>query len=783
MRKVIPINFEWYFKTYEKNDEKRISFDDLEIVDIPHQVVELPLNNFNERSYQDVFSYYKVFKLSEKDQGKLCHILCEGILHHAKIYINGHYVGEHYGGYTPFEFEMSEHISYTNDNILAIIVDTKELDELPPFGGVVDYLGYGGIYREVSLILRDEQYIEYLFIEQLSEKDLKIHVKTKKHHGDISLEIKDDEGKTVYINKDTIKHSLSHYYVEIEHPILWDLEHPHLYQLNVKIKDQDQTDEINENFGMRTIEFKKEGFYLNGKNVKLIGLNRHQSYPYVGYAMPKSMQEKDADLLKYHLGVNIVRTSHYPQSKHFLKRCDEIGLLVFEEIPGWQHIGNEIFQQRSLDALKEMILRDRNHPSIIMWGVRINESADHHDFYQKTNELAKSLDPSRPRGGVRNFEKSELLEDVYTYNDFSHTGKNKGLLPKHKVTDKKNPYLVTEYNGHMFPTKRFDDESHRIEHLKRHLNVINEALNPKNNISGAIGWSMFDYHTHKDFGSGDRVCYHGVLDMFRLDKIASLAYQTLKDDEPILEVTSKMHIGDYKGGLLKEVYVMTNLDEVMLYKNEMLIGTFKPDKKAYPHLKHPPIIMTDFIGESLEKNEKMSKKDARKIKEIFKAIMTYGNKLSLKHKLSMLFMLKKYHLSMDDGVKLFFKYTSGWGQTSLKYTFKGYKNEKLMKTVHIETHQTFDLVLTSDDHELKLGDTYDVKQYVLTKVNQHEEIVDYAFDDIKINVSGSIELIGPSHIHLVSGTISFYVKSKEKGIGMIEIESGQTAIYEEVLVS
>lgn len=783
MRKVIPMNFKWFFKVFETGDEKRTDFEGLEKVDIPHQVLELPQNHLNELSYQDVFSYYQVFELKKEDQDKCIELLCEGILHHATVYLNGVLIGEHYGGYTPFKLDLSKEVKFDEKNILAIIVDTHEIDELPPFGGVVDYLGYGGIYREVSLTVLDKQHIEHVYVEQMSIHDLKIHVKTKTHQGELFIDIKNMQDETVFHYRDEIKHSLTHVYVQLDHPILWDIEHPHLYTLHMKIKDQASHDEMIERFGIRSIAFKKEGFYLNEKPLKLIGLNRHQSYPYVGYAMPKSMQEKDADLLKYHLGVNIVRTSHYPQSKHFLKRCDEIGLLVFEELPGWQHIGDTLFQERSLNALSEMILRDRNHPSIIMWGVRINESPDHHDFYTKTNELAQRLDPTRPRGGVRNFEKSEFLEDVYTYNDFSHTGSNPGLLPKKKVTHKNHPYLVTEYNGHMFPTKRYDDEPHRIEHLKRHLNVMNEALNPKNNISGAIGWAMFDYHTHKDFGSGDRVCYHGVLDMFRLDKTASLAYQTLRDDEPILEVTSSMHIGDYPGGLLKEVYVMTNFDYIELYKNDQLIGTYQPDVKRYPHVKHPPIIISDFIGGTLEKNEKMTKKDAEKIKKIFQAIMTYGNKLSLKHKLTMLFLLKKYHLSFDDGVKLFFKYTSGWGQTSLAYVFKGYKDNEFIKQVTVETHQTFDLVLTSDDHDLVIEDTYDVKQYVLTKVNQHAEVIDYAFDDVLIEVEGAIELIGPKHIHLISGVISFYVKTKEKGKGMIHIQSGNMDIYEEVLVS
>ncbi|GAI70419.1 unnamed protein product, partial [marine sediment metagenome] len=128
----------------------------------------------------------------------------------------------------------------------------------------------------------------------------------------------------------------------------------------------------------------------------------------------------DAEILKYDLGVNFVRSSHYPANPSFLTRCDEIGLLVLEEIPGWQYIGDGEWKNLSKKNVEEMIVRDRNHASIFLWGVRINESKDDHDFYLDTNRIAYSLDSSRKTCGVRNFRESEFLEDVFTYNDFEH---------------------------------------------------------------------------------------------------------------------------------------------------------------------------------------------------------------------------------------------------------------------------------------------------------------------------------------------------------------------------
>ena len=282
------------------------------------------------------------------------------------------------------------------------------------------------------------------------------------------------------------------------------------------------------------------------------GLNWHQAWPYVGYAMPKRAQQDDADILKYELGVNTVRTSHYPQSRHFLDRCDEIGLLVIEEIPGWQHIGDDQWKQLACEHVREMIQRDWNHPSVFLWGVRINESRDDHDFYTETNRIARELDPTRQTCGVRVHAHSEFLEDVYTMNDFTHFGGDLVLRDQRVVTglDHYVPYIVTEYNGHMYPTKRFDHEERLMEHGLRHMRVLSAAgLDP--HIAGTVGWCAFDYNTHYQFGSGDRICYHGVMDMFRIPKFAADAYRSQVDPEKALfvPVTIWARRAEYRRGV------------------------------------------------------------------------------------------------------------------------------------------------------------------------------------------------------------------------------------------
>ena len=354
-------------------------------------------------------------------------------------------------------------------------------------------------------------------------------------------------------------------------------------------------------FGFRQVEFTAQGFHLNGQRIKLRGLNRHQSFPHAGYALGRAAQVKDAEILKHDLRVNMVRTSHYPQSKYFLDRCDELGLLVFEEIPGWQHIGPLAWQDEAVMNVARMITRDWNHPSIVIWGVRINESGDNHDFYTRTNALAHALDSTRPTGGVRYITDSELLEDVYTMNDFILGNEEQGgnrprtpLRPQAEVTGLPQavPYMITEFGGHMYPTKSTDQEQRQAEHVTRHLEVLN-AMYGDPQIAGAIGWCAFDYNTHKDFGSGDRICHHGVMDMYREPKFAAYAYASQSDpaEGVVLEPVTFWARGERNIGGVLPLMILTNCDEVELRYGNHPPKRVGPDFERFPHLPHPPVVL------------------------------------------------------------------------------------------------------------------------------------------------------------------------------------------------
>ena len=559
---------------------------------------------------------------------------------------------------------------------------------------------------------------------------------------------------------------------------LWDIENPNLYEIKVKLlKDSEVIDEYKDTFGFREAEFRQDGFYLNGRRVKLVGLNRHQAYPYVGYAMPQRVQEKDAEILKYELGLNIVRTSHYPQSVHFLRKCDEIGLLVFEEIPGWQHIGDEAWQAESIKNVEEMIKRDYNRPSIVLWGVRINESQDSHDFYVKTNAMAKSLDPIRQTGGVRYLENSDFLEDVYTMNDFIHSGGEKVLRTQSEVTGQadKVPYLVTEYNGHMYPTKSFDQECKKVEHAYRHLRVINESFG-LDEISGAIGWCAFDYNTHSSFGSGDKICYHGVSDMFRNPKYAAYSYASQKkvEDGVVLEPITLGAKGERDGGAILPFTVLTNCDYIKIFKDGIYIDTYYPNKEKFPNLPHPPIEVSHIL--SMDSEIPLTEEAKKEIKDFVLNKLKDSNLTNLAEEDFKYIeeFSERVNIPVFKIMSLVYKLAGGWGDKENSLIIKGFIDNKEVASKEIgELRSMNKLEVTPDDLELSLDKTsYDATRIVVKLLDNLGEVLFLNNDFIEVEIDGPLSIMGPSKFGISGGITAFWVRTQgQTGLCKIKVKS------------
>ncbi len=563
-------------------------------VTLPHANAIVPHHNFDTTAYAFVSTYRKHFTLPEARNGRRVFLDFDGAMIASTVTVNGHTFPEYRGGYTPFSFDITAVVRDDGDNLVTVRLDSSERSDIPPFGGVVDYLTFGGIYRDVHLRMVDPCHIDMIFARTqtvLTTPAAEIDVYLKNDGSadrrvSVAATITDPSGQPIATVEQPQRIAAgTAQRVTLKFPALsgitlWSPETPALHGIEVTLReDMTAIDSYRDRFGFREMHFEKDGFYFNGQHLKLIGLNRHQTYPYIGAAAPARLQRKDADILKFELGVNIARTSHYPQSPHFLDRCDEIGLLVFEELPGWQHIGDEAWQKLSLRDLTAMIERDRNHPSIILWGVRINESQDNDALYEDTNTLSHQLDSTRQTGGVRYFQQSRFLEDVFTYNDFSNTV----VDPIHA------PHLITEFSGHMYPTKSFDQEERMVEHALRHAHIQDKQLG-MSSVAGAIGWCAFDYNTHKQFGSGDRICYHGVSDIFRLPKYAAWLYesQISPDERAVLRPATVWARGDRDASVFNPLVIFSNCDSLDLYFGEKKIGSYQPDRDSYPNLPHPP---------------------------------------------------------------------------------------------------------------------------------------------------------------------------------------------------
>lgn len=769
----------------------------LQPVRLPHTCKETPFHYFDESLYQMVSGYRRHLLIPKDWQGKRILLTFEGAAHDSTVFCNGKKVGEHHCGYTAFTVDLTDNVLYGQDNLLCVRLDSRENLNVPPFGYVIDYMTYGGIYRDVRLEVKEKISLSDIFVH--TAIDFRSSPVTAQITSEITLTESDDNVtiRQYYMPKSTAaaqeswrllceqtvstdvscdkEFSLT---ATITAPLLWDTEEANLYILKTQLLYQDNTilDETETTFGIREAVFKKDGFYLNGRKLRIRGLNRHQSFPYVGYAMPKSMQRLDADLLKKELGLNAVRTSHYPQSHYFLERCDELGLLVFTEFPGWQHIGDDAWKAQAVENAEDMIRQYRNHPSIILWGIRINESPDDDAFYEKTNAVAHKLDPSRPTGGVRAMKKSHLLEDVYTYNDFLHDGEMPGCDPKKKVTsDMEKPYLISEYNGHMYPTKAFDNEERRSEHAIRHANVL-DAVAGQPDIAGSFGWCMFDYNTHKDFGSGDRICYHGVMDMFRNPKLASNIYACEQEQTPVLEITSSMDIGEHPGCNRGNIYILSNADSVKMYKNDRFIKEYLPEMSPYKHLKHGPILIDDFIGDSFAQNERFRPKHAKEITDAMNLVARGSlNHIPKRLYLTALKLLLIYHIDFAEVTRLYTKYIGDWGGTATIYRFDAIKDGKVVKSVTKEPVREIRLEAEADHTILTEQHSYDVALVRIRAVDDHGNVLPFYQEPVRLITEGDISIIGPDTIALQGGMGGTYVKSTGRsGRGALLLQS-QTA--------
>ncbi len=444
---IIPLDTGWVFG--------RASGGALAPVTLPHTVTPLSWQSWNPARWEQKWLYANTFDAPAAISGMRVFLDFAGAMTHSTVTLNDVTVADFLGGYLPFSGEITSHLRHSG-NQLSVLLDSRFNLNVPPDRPArwksksVDFWQPGGIYRDVRLRVVPQAFIADVFARPVKASDWSVDVQVTVDAGIVPAEatkvkvelldgtrVVSSGTAAVPIAKAGTQVIVSTTLTELGDITVWDITStsPKLYTVVATLLvGSTPMHDYQVRTGFRTISFQEDGFFLNGRRVKLFGLNRHQFYPFAGGAMPARVQAKDAQILREELNCNMVRCSHYPQSEEFLDACDELGLMVWQEAPGWGYIGDPAWQDLAYRDVRNMIVRDRNHPSVIIWGARLNETRDDPAFYGKTNEIAKALDSSRPTVGAMNTRHLTTVagyeQDVFSFNDYSKVKENGVKVPR-----------------------------------------------------------------------------------------------------------------------------------------------------------------------------------------------------------------------------------------------------------------------------------------------------------------------------------------------------------------
>lgn len=715
-REVLIFNSGWLYSPCDYTNAQLKNFDDsgFEEVCVPHanKILEHHKGEDGRSFLNDIASYRFVswyrrhFTLGEEYRGKRVRIEFEAVASVAEVYVNGNFIGEHKGAYTPFEFDITDYINFDEDNVLSVRVDSTRRSDVPPEGGSVDYCLFGGIVRDVNMIVTGKNYIRNIFVTTPAVTNEKATVKTEVtacEDTDFAVSIFDKDGNMVATGKDVI---------EIDAPHLWSVDDPYLYTVRVET----ECDRVETKIGIRYFEFKENGMMLNGEVIKIMGINRHEQWPWIGRAVPDKLQMRDADMIK-EAGFNAVRCSHYPQDISFLNRCDEIGLIVFEEAPGWQHIGNEAWKAVYKENIREMIIRDRNHPSVFSWGVRVNESNDNDALYKETNALARELDPTRPTHGARRqdtYEHSTYYEDIYT----AHY-----IYPENPVH---TPFLVTEHswdcwtNGYGFS---WATDEQALAFTKDFADKVNYYFG-NDYVAGGFAWSMFDYDNEVNYTRTNNVFYSGLYDIFRLPKMASNLYISQKDPE---KYGANIYIANYWDDDSKPLTVKSVSGDIA-QGGSGGGGTVEGDKFSVTVMSNCDTVELYINGEKT-------------------TVEPYGQYTNMPHP-----------FFVFEGVE----YEKG------EVTAIGYIDGKEAARYTQRTPEAAEKLTLTPDYETLTADGVDMTQVTVCALDENGTLVPTADNEVTIKISGAGKFIGEEKIKLEGGRCVFIVQSKYLEEGKVE---------------
>lgn len=622
------MNTDWAFYRGDVSNGQEVGLDDSQWIPsvVPH-VMQLEKKHCGGNAIYDGIGWYRrYFTVDPSHEGKKIGVSFEGVMTSCKVYLNGEEVAVHHGGYVGFAVDLTGKVKFGETNVLAVRVSAEE-DRLTPPGkpqSGLDFYYHSGIYRDVELVIADKLHISdplnsgapgaggvFITFPEVSKDraivQVSTHVRNDYEEGrDAILKstLTDDRGNVVASSATAVrleggKDRMVRQELKLDNPRLWHPYSPYLYKLSSQVVAGGKVvDEVTTAAGIRTIKFTTEGgFFINGEHLYIRAANRHQAYPHVGDAASNSMQEREVIDMKRG-GYNAVRAAHYPQDPAFLDACDKHGLMVVECIPGWQHFDNDpVFTERVCEVGRDMIRRDRNHPSVILWETALNETRYPAELAKTLHEIAHREYPGDQMYTAGDYFGHADLVDYYDvfYKQVSKFPKDGNVMSNYledQIAVK--PLLTREWGDGAGKKPRVwlaENEQEqleqcitRFEHLegRGYFDWCMLDANPR--MGGHMMWSYNDYTR----GATEETMYSGVVDVNRYPKFGYYMLQSMRDrsiSQTGLYRGPMVFIASFNSGKEFEsstsaITVFSNCDRVRLYRNNKLVGEQSREERA-----------------------------------------------------------------------------------------------------------------------------------------------------------------------------------------------------------
>lgn len=635
VRSKININSDW---NYLENDTKNLTEINNSLgwvaINLPHSWNSQDATDNNPGYRRSASWYKKDLLIPNIDSNKVYQLYFEGSNITTKVYVNGQEAGGHIGGYIGFTIDITKSIKAGKNEVLVRVDNSYNIDIIPSQKS--DFFIYGGITRDVWLLSMAKNHIDNIKITtpKVSEKSASLviiaSVKSTKKPAEFSYlaQLTNPKGKLVATKKGVMDgESTTITFNEIKNPQLWDINAPNLYTVSFSLLENGKvTDRVNDKVGFRWFEFKDNGpFFLNGKRVLIRGTHRHEEHAGVGAAMSNDQHRKDMESIK-EMGANFVRLAHYPQDPEIYKACDELGLLVWDELPWCRGgLGTEVWQTNTKNMLGEIINQNYNHPSIIIWslGNEMNWLPDFPNgdnteksnvFLSELNNMAHKLDPSR-KTAIRKYEEGSKIVDIFSPSIWSgwYSGSYKSYkkaVDKYKLDYKH--FIHAEYGGDSQVGRHSENPITGEGVIK--VEGWEEAIVQSKgaNIAQIGDWSesyivdLFDWHLNvaendptfvgniqwafKDFGTPlrpeDDIPYmnqKGLVDRNGNPKDAYYVFKSHWSNTPFAYIES--HTWTERQGpkdLIRVLNVFSNCPRVEFFHNGVSLGEKARNIKSYP---------------------------------------------------------------------------------------------------------------------------------------------------------------------------------------------------------